>query len=78
MGGISKYRQVCLGRGLDGKSFEEKDAEVYSNVEVVNENFICTVDLHAITVPQDPSDLEESTLASAALYIAADDCDRLH
>ena len=31
----------------------------------------CVVDLHAITVPQDPAELEESTLASAALYIAA-------
>lgn len=41
------------------------------NVEVVNENFFCVVDMHAITVPQDPAELEESTLKSAALYIAA-------
>jgi hypothetical protein len=27
--------------------------------------------MHAITVPQDPGSLEKSTLASAALYIAA-------
>jgi tryptophanyl-tRNA synthetase len=52
---------------MDGEEFEEEDP----NVEIVNENFFCVVDLHAITVPQDPKDLEESTLASAALYIAA-------
>ncbi|EED93772.1 predicted protein [Thalassiosira pseudonana CCMP1335] len=34
-------------------------------------NFFCVVDMHAITVPQDPGELEESTLTSAALYIAA-------
>ena len=55
---------------LDGKSFDDEKKED-ENVEYVNENFFCVVDLHAITVPQDPSELEESTLASAALYIAA-------
>jgi hypothetical protein len=35
------------------------------------ENFFCVVDLHAITMPHDPSQLSESTLASAALYLAA-------
>ena len=40
-------------------------------MDLVNENLFCVVDLHAITVPQDPGDLEESTLASAALYLAA-------
>jgi tryptophanyl-tRNA synthetase len=54
---------------LDGESINEKDAQ--DDVEVVNENFFCVVDMHAITVPQDPAQLEESTLASAALYIAA-------
>jgi len=54
---------------LDGKSFDDEKKD--EDVEIVNENFFCVVDLHAITVPQDPSELEESTLASAALYIAA-------
>lgn len=54
---------------LEGKSFDDEKKD--ENVEIVNENFFCVVDLHAITVPQDPSELEESTLASAALYIAA-------
>lgn len=40
-------------------------------VQVTNENFFCVVDLHAITMPHDPVELTESTLASAALYLAA-------
>ncbi len=35
------------------------------------ENFFCVVDLHAITMPHDPQALQESSLASAALYLAA-------
>ncbi len=35
------------------------------------ENFFCVVDLHAITMPHDPTELTESTLSSAALYLAA-------
>lgn len=37
----------------------------------ITENFFCVVDLHAITMPHDPKDLDESTKASAALYLAA-------
>lgn len=33
--------------------------------------YFCVVDLHAITVPQDPADLRERTRATAAQYIAA-------
>jgi tryptophanyl-tRNA synthetase len=35
------------------------------------DNFFCVVDLHAITLPQDPAALRASTLTSAALYLAA-------
>ena len=35
------------------------------------ENYICIVDLHAITVQQDPQVLRESTRELAALLIAA-------
>jgi tryptophanyl-tRNA synthetase len=35
------------------------------------ENFICVVDLHATTVPQDPGELRENTRSLAALLIAA-------
>jgi len=38
---------------------------------IPRENFFCVVDLHAITTPQDPKELKESTLASAAFYLAA-------
>lgn len=42
-----------------------------NGVEIRTENYFCVVDLHAITMPHDPAELEESTLASAALYLAA-------
>lgn len=42
-----------------------------TNIETRTENFFCVVDLHAITMPHDPKELGESTMASAALYIAA-------
>jgi tryptophanyl-tRNA synthetase len=51
----------------DKVSIEEEEEE---EVEIINENYFCVVDMHAITVPQNPSELEESSLASAALYIA--------
>jgi len=35
------------------------------------ENFICIVDLHAITVRQDPEELREATRRLAALLLAA-------
>jgi tryptophanyl-tRNA synthetase len=35
------------------------------------EAIFCVVDLHAITVPQDPAQLKEKTLEIAALYLAA-------
>jgi len=42
----------------------------YQNTDQ-SENFFCVVDLHAITMPHDPKELQESSLASAALYLAA-------
>lgn len=35
------------------------------------ENFFCIVDLHAITVPQDPEDLRSKTRDVTAMYLAA-------
>lgn len=55
------------GNGNDEEATEEEEG----GVEIIHENFFCVVDMHAITVPQNPSELEESSLASAALYIAA-------
>jgi len=45
---------------------EDEDGNI-----IKTENFFCVVDLHAITMPHDPKELSESTLASAALYLAA-------
>lgn len=36
-----------------------------------NEAMFCIVDLHAITVPQDPAELREKTLEIAKIYLAA-------
>jgi tryptophanyl-tRNA synthetase len=41
------------------------------NEQDKSENFFCVVDMHAITVPQDPHKLRELTREVAALYIAA-------
>ena len=35
-----------------------------------HDTFVCVVDLHAITVPHDPSRLAEDTLSTAAIYLA--------
>ena len=55
--------------------FQDKECEPFvdpeTNVEIRTENYFCVVDLHAITMPHDPKDLGESTLGSAALYLAA-------
>src|SRR5262249_50518283 len=36
-----------------------------------NENFFCIVDMHAITMPQEPNTLRRQTREVAALYVAA-------
>lgn len=35
------------------------------------DSYFCVVDLHAITVPQDPKKLRQETLQAAAMYLAA-------
>ncbi|MBA2624651.1 MAG: tryptophan--tRNA ligase [Acidimicrobiia bacterium] len=37
----------------------------------VHESFFCIVDLHALTVPQDPAELRVRTVGTGALYLAA-------
>ena len=39
-------------------------------LQETHETFFCVVDLHAITVSQNPKELAENTLKTAALYIA--------
>src|SRR3989338_10578755 len=40
-------------------------------LQAAHESFFCVVDLHAITVPQDPTTLRAKTRELAGLYIAA-------
>ena len=40
------------------------------NLQETHDTFVCVVDLHAITVPHDPSRLAEDTRSTAALYLA--------
>jgi hypothetical protein len=58
----------AIRQWVDFQNKEQTDDD--GNVVPV-ENFFCVVDLHAITLPHDPKELKESTLSSAALYIAA-------
>jgi len=58
----------AIRQWVDFQNKEQYDED--GNVVPV-ENFFCVVDLHAITMPHDPKDLYESTLSSAALYVAA-------
>jgi tRNA synthetases class I (W and Y) len=58
----------AIRQWVDFQNKEQYDED--GNVVGV-ENFFCVVDLHAITMPHDPKDLYESTLSSAALYVAA-------
>lgn len=58
----------AIRQWVDFQNRVEKDED--GNL-VERENFFCVVDMHAITMPHDPKDLKENTLASAALYLAA-------
>ena len=40
------------------------------DLQETHDTFVCVVDLHAITVPHDPSRLAEDTRSTAALYLA--------
>jgi tryptophanyl-tRNA synthetase len=62
--GIQPSGDLHLGNYLGSiKRWVERQTE--------KENFFCIVDLHAITVPQDPATLRQRTRAVAALYIAS-------
>ena len=62
--GIQPTGDAQLGNYLGAiKGWVERQSE--------KENFFCIVDLHAITVPQDPEDLRRQTRSLAAILIAA-------
>ncbi len=43
----------------------------WTTMQNEGEAIFCVVDMHAITVPQDPKELKQSILSTAALYLAA-------
>ena len=62
--GIQPSGDVHLGNYLGAiKGWAERQAE--------KENFFCVVDLHAITVPQDPAVLAHQTRSMSAMLLAA-------
>ncbi|KNF07670.1 tryptophan--tRNA ligase TrpS [Gottschalkia purinilytica] len=62
--GIQPSGALTLGNYLGAiKNWEQLQDE--------NENFFCIVDLHAITVPQEPKNLRKNTLEVLALYLAS-------
>ena len=77
LSGVQPTGSLHLGNYLGAirqwVEFQDKNMEPYEEdgIEYRTENFFCVVDLHAITMPHDPKELQESTLASAALYLAA-------
>lgn len=60
--GVQPTGQIHLGNYVTMKRFVEQQAD--------KDCLYCVVDMHSITVPQDPISLRERTLELAALYIA--------
>lgn len=77
LSGVQPTGSLHLGNYLGAirqwVEFQDKECvpKIEDGVQINTENFFCVVDLHAITMPHDPKELEESTLSSAALYLAA-------
>lgn len=62
--GIQPTGQLHIGNYLGA-------LKQWAQLQSKYDNFYCIVDMHAITVPQDPQDLRESTRRNAALYLAS-------
>ena len=62
--GIQPSGGLHLGNYLGALRNWVRDQDKY-------ENIFCIVDLHTITVPQDPAALRENTLSLAAIYLAS-------
>lgn len=75
LSGVQPTGSLHLGNYLGAirqwVDFQNEDQYNDDGDVVPVENFFCVVDLHAITMPHDPKELKESTLSSAALYVAA-------
>ena len=62
--GIQPSGSLTLGNDLGAIRNWVRDQDKYDNI-------FCIVDLHAITLPQDPAALRENTLDLAAIYLAS-------
>src|ERR1700730_3870914 len=62
--GIQPSGGLHIGNYLGAIRNWVRDQDKYDNI-------FCIVDLHAITVPQDPAALRENTLDLAAIYLAS-------
>jgi hypothetical protein len=60
----------AIRQWVDFQNDDTEKTDENGNI-IKTENFFFVVDMHAITMPHDPQALAESTLASAALYMAA-------
>jgi len=72
LSGVQPTGSIHLGNYLGAIrqwiDFQNEEEDEEGNIK---ENFFCVVDLHAITMPHDPKELGENSLAVSALYIAA-------
>lgn len=77
LSGVQPTGSLHLGNYLGAirqwVEFQDRECEpkVVDDIKIITENYFCVVDLHAITMPHDPNELTDSTLSSAALYLAA-------
>lgn len=62
LSGVQPSGQITLGNYITMKNFLDHQS--------TNDCFYCVVDLHSITVPQDPKELYENSLKLASLYMA--------
>lgn len=60
--GVQPTGQIHLGNYITMKNFVKQQYD--------NDCFYCVVDMHSITLPQDPAVLKKSILELAALYVA--------
>lgn len=63
LSGIKPSGELTLGNYIGALQYFVADQDVH-------DCFFCVVDLHAITVPQDPAELRRRTMDIAALYMA--------
>lgn len=64
LSGVQPTGNLHIGNYLGAIDQWVKNQDIY-------DNYFCVVDLHAITMPQDPAVLKENTIKSAATYLAA-------